>query len=436
MTLRGKNLMSSFIFTLSALGLQACADNKTTTAQMEFLQVDCEPSSTSVRCLLESAGATLMTIEDGFDWVTSAAELAIAMDSVGDNERAWSLMSDAVDRLVGIDDTKKRGTAIADIALALKSFKKNDNAKAIINSLRDRMVLLGAGGVKTDIECKLVTAIAIHESPQKARKLALALSQEDDTANAYRGRTQREIAAIFAKKGDFEAAMAMLDEITADFDYYKAIAHTDVMSAAAKAGKSDIVMSLKDEAESIANSQENSYFSAGILRDIGHSFFTLGDARQGKMYMDKALNAAKAAPKFQEKARSTSRIATRLSDVNQLDETSTILAGALALALQEESELMQNYSFYEIVGSAAFSGNMDMAKTLLEDLPPAPFGSASSLKAAGQRDLAWGLVRSGKTEQGIAVASAITAPREKVHAFSRIIRLLENPKMDPLPRYL
>jgi len=288
---------------------------------------------------------------------------------------------------------------------------------------------LESGSAKTDIMCKLVTAMAVHNDPIKARQSALTLSDEGDTANAFRGRTQREIAAILAKEGDFEMAISMLNEITADFDYYKAIAHTDIMSIAARAGRHDIVYELKDGAEAIANSQKNPYYTAAILRDIAHSLIILGDNKMGMGYFDEALEAAGKAPKFQEKARSTSRIVTRLADVGKTGETFDILQGALTLAKQEESTFMQNFSIYEIAGSAAFSGHTDMSKTLIEEMPDTPFGSARSLKAAGQRDLAWGLVRMGNMKGGMEVAKSIIASREKVQTFSRIIRLLNNPKM-------
>jgi len=423
------------LFTVSTLlGVQAC--NNSAERSTASTSQTCMLNSISQACILKNAEAVLADIEDNYAWVTSASELALAFDSNAQTDSAWKYMEKAVSRLNAIQDVAQRDGAAADLALALKSFKRNNSALSVIATLETYLESVENESEVTDISCKIVSAKAVHDNIKQARKLALALPQESSTANAFRGRTQREIVTLFAKKGDFDTAIDMLDEITADFDYYKAIAHTDVMSIAAKAGKVDIVKTLKPRAEAIAMKQENTYFTTGILRDIAHSYILLEKTDIAQTYLDRAVKAGAKAPKFQEKARSTSRIATRIADTGRTEGTKEVLQASITLASEEKSELMQNYSLYEIAGAAAFSQNFDMSKSIVEDLPDEKFFGASSLKAAGQRDLAWGLVRAKKIQEGIDLANSITAPREKVHTLSRIVRLLNNPTMNALPRYL
>lgn len=396
----------------------------------------CVANDVTTACIIDNAEATLATIQGDYDWITSATELALALDSQGDRSEAWSYLAQAVSRLPNISEIKGRDSAAADIALALKGMAQHASALPLIAALQAYSEAMDSAGKKADVLGKIVTARAVHESPGKARELAASLSQDEELANSYRGRTQREIADIFAKKGDFDSALSLLEDITTDFTYYKAIAQTDVMSEAAKSGHKDIVDQLKVQAEAIANEQGNKYFTAGILRDIGYSYIVLGDNAEGAAYIRKARLAAQQAPKFQEQSRSTSRIATRLADAGELDETLAVLEDAMRLLEDETSQMMVSFSRYEIAGSAAFTNNFQLSEELVNELPDEAFLSATSLRAAGQRDLAWGLVRSGRLGDGVTLANTIASPREKVHAFSRIVRLINDPSMNALPRYL
>jgi len=427
------NILTLLIFTLFVMSsaLTGC-----TSEPVSVTEIACAENDVSTSCILDNAEKTIAAIEGHYDWVTSAAELALALDSQGEGNQAWSYLEQAVKRLPNIADVKKRDGAAADLALTLKSMASSSAADPIISNLQSYGGAVEAAGKRADILCKIVTARAVHESPEKARKLALSLAQDSEIENSYRGRTQREIAAIFAKQGDVDSAISILEEITADFTYYKAVAQTDIMSQAAKAGNKDVLDTLRTGAEAIAEGQDNKYFSAGILRDIGHSYIVLGEDEVGANYIRKARLAAAQAPKFQEQSRSTSRIATRLADAGPLGDTLDILNDALKFLEQEESQMMTSFSLYEIAGSAAFSNNIEMSKKLVDELPDATFLSATSLRAAGQRDLAWGLVRHGNLNAGLSMANSITAPRERVHALSRIVRLINNPSMDALPRYL
>jgi len=421
---------------LALLVLAACNNNNAPVSGVSKAVEICAETDVRARCILETAETTLSSIEDGFDWTTSAAELAIAYDSQGETERAWALLGNATERLQAIEDAKKRATALGDIALALPKLKTDPKGKVLIVRLEALASAIESDGKRADVTGKIFTTRAVHGDIQTALSQALQMSQESEIEDTYKGRTLRELAVQFAKRGDFDIATSTIAQINSSFTYYGAVARTDVVAIAIAAGQTDIVNALLDQAESIAQAQDNEYFMASILRDIGYNLVTLGETKRGLIFFEAARESARNAKSMQEKARSMSRIATRLADCGDSQKAQEVIAEAVGLAQQVESEVMQNYSNYEISGSAAFSGDFTTAKALIRNLPDTAFGSATSLKSASERDLAWGLARNDQLVEGLKVANAITSKREKIHAMSRLVRLIGDPKMKALPRYL
>jgi len=418
---------------LALLSLPACNNNTPPPSPAaEF----CADMDVRARCILETAEETLSLIDDGFGWTTSAAELATAYDSQGHTDRAWAHLQSAVNRLDTIEDDKLRATALGDLALTLPKLGKNRNGQALIVQLIAKAALIDNADKRADVEGKLLTARAVHGDIDAALTDALNMSTESDGQDAYKGRTLREISTQFAKQGDFDTALSTITKIDSRFTYYAGIARTDVAAIAIKAGKQDIAEDLLQEAEPIAQAQDNGYFSAGILRDIGYALIKMEAPERGASFIAAARDGAREAKSMQEKARAMSRIATRLADSGQDEKAKAVIAEAMELASRVQSETMQTYSHYEIAGSAAFAGDFDTAGSVMDRLPETPFGSAASLKSASQRDMAWGLARSGQMSKALETAKTITSKREKVHALSRIVRLLSDPKMNALPRYL
>lgn len=396
----------------------------------------CTDRSTSARCLLENAQTVLSSIDDPFDWSTSAVELGIAKDSNGDSPGGLDDFKAALARAGMIDAPKRRATAYGDIALGLSKLKRSAAVLTFVNAVSAKAATIAREDKKADVLGKLVTARAVHGDLRGARTMALALPQATQTQDAYRGRTQREIAAVFAKTGDFEGAMATIEEMTASFTYYSAIARTDVAAFAVKVGRLDVVEKMISEAETVAATQDNGYFSGAILRDNGFSLVKMQAMERADPVFARALAQTRSANSKQEQARSMSRLATRLADCGLAGRAGPILSEAFGLTDEIASDAMRNFSLYEIAGSAAFSGDFQRARQIIAALPSTPFGSAASLKSASQRDLSWGLARRGEVAQAVQTANAIVSKRERVHALARIVRLLNDPGMSALPRYL
>jgi len=420
-----------FFITISIFGLASClavAESKT----------DCGEQQHSSDCLLQNASKTLVNIEDSFDWSSGAIELAIAYDTSGNSDKAWQLAEQALQRSQTIEEAGKRETAWADIALAMAKLHPDQRSIKIINSIEAELAKVENSGKRADILGKILSAQSVHGDADDAYDHALAMPRKEENEDAFRGRTLREIAAQFAKQGEFEKSLLALNKIDARFTYYSAIARTDVAAIALSKNKSNskYLEDLLKEAESIAETQENGYFAAGILRNISHVLFLQKKREPALGFLHRAKAASRLAKSPQEQSRSMSRIATRMADCGEIALASEIIDESLKLLEKEESTLMRDYSKYEAAGAAAFSKLFDVNEALLEAIPNTPFGSARSLKNSAQRDLAWGLARYGQWDQAIKVANNIDSNREKVHALSRLVRLLANPKMDALPRYL
>ncbi|MGJ8563075.1 MAG: hypothetical protein ACSHXY_05930 [Alphaproteobacteria bacterium] len=424
------------ILTISCLSLQSCKTNAGNRYLLNTVKVACTQESISPQCIADNAQLVLAGIDDPFDWATSAAELAIANDSLSNTEAVSSLLNEALSKADDIEDKKKRATAYGDIALALSKIQPTSAMMPLVEQLTERAKQAGSDDKKWDILGKLATARAVHGDRAGALKMALTMPSATYSQDAFKGRTQREISKKYAEAGDFKTAIEIINEIDADFTYYSAVARTDIAALAIEAGQPNLVERLFEEALSIAKKQDNGYFSGAILRDIGYSQVKMGETNKAKVMFANALELARGAKSDQEKARAISRIATRMADCGLTDQSAEILLEALSISGRIESETFANFALYEIAGSASFSAEFDLSRSLITEIPETQFGSAVSLKAAAQRDLAWGLARYGQVNEAMSIANSITSPREKVHTLSRLVRLLKTPAMNALPRYL
>jgi len=394
------------------------------------------PSDSSPTVVLQLAQKTLATIEDDFDWVTSAAELAIAEDEIAQNENAWVLMQQATHRTESIEDSKKRANALSELAAALSSLKPNQQFAGIHSQIKALASSIDNPDKQIDITGKLYSSLSAHGQSDSAYSKALGIAVENPAQESYKLRTLREIIVHMANQGHFDSAIKALDSLKGDFTYYQAVARTEIVTAAIKKNKYELIAPLMDEAIEIGRAQENGYFTAGALRDVAHGYISLGDIEKANAMIEEARNAARSSIKPNERARSMSRIATKLSNIGELNYSKDIITESITLTDSIESEVMLHYSLYEIVGAAAFSSEFVAARSLIKDIPDTPFGSATSLRSAAERDLAWGLARYGKTTEAIETALSITSLRESTQTLSRIARLLNNPEMSALPRYL
>lgn len=397
---------------------------------------ECSDIDISVRCILINAEETLSLIDDPFDYATSAVELAIAQDANGNKNKTWQLFDQAIEHASKIEDKARKETAMSDIALALSKVKANEQAMGVIETINSFALDIEDPVKMQDLKGKAITATAVHGDAAMAVALAYELPVGNFTLDSFKARTLREVASQTAKKGDFKTAVDQLSKITMGLPYYSSMAHSDIATTAAKMDEIGLIPEVLENATSIARGQDDGYFIAGALRDIGVAYVNYGDDHLAGQYFEEALEGARNANTFQEKARSMSRIATRMADVGITSSSLEILNEALSLARQEESELFRNFSLYEISGSAAFCGQFEMTRTLLEEIPDIPFSSTSSLLNASKRDLAWGLAKYGDFSGAIAAANSIETRRERVQTLSRIARIIIDPKMVAIARYL
>lgn len=397
-------------------------------------------NSAEITMILALAEETLSDIDDRFSWSTAAAEVAIAKDSSNHSEQAWTLIGQALSRSKAIEDPRQQANALSELASSLSYLNPkdgpNDQFLAAYDQIEKSVSAIENQDKRTDVMGKLYSSLAAHGQLDSAYKEALKLSAESPTQASYKSRTIREISAHMARQGQFDSAIAALENLQGSFTYYQAVARTGIVSEAIKQNKQELIQPLLDESVQIGRSQENGYFTAGVLRDVAYNHIQLGNMQRAEAFIEEARAAARLAQKQNEQARSMSRIATKLADAQKLDQVEEMINESLNLAMDVESGVMRNYALYEIAGSAAFAGLFATAQAIIKGIPDSPFGSATSLKSASERDFAWGLARHGHISEAIETARSITSPRERVQALSRIVRLLNNPEMNALPRYL
>lgn len=398
-------------------------------------QLSCEQTPAAIHCILQNADEALALTDDAFDRVSGAAELAIAYDTAGEYEQASVLIDTAIATVTLIEDTKQRGSALSEILTAIADMQATPKAADWV--VQVKLLSDGLDAAKqADLTAKSIIVEAVHHNAVLALDRAIALPHAQDLEANAKAITLRKIAGVLAAAGDFKNAQRGIDAVTMSIAYYQAMVRSDVARYAVKAGRVDLADRLLSEADTIARGLDNGYFIGAALRDIGFSYFVMGNEASAGVYFEDAREAARGADKQNEKARAVSRIATRLSDAGFYGEASPVISESIALATDIESDLMKGYSYYEIAGAASFSGDFETARMLIRNVPDNPLGSTASVRSAAMRDLAWGLARHGEVTEAVTTALAIETQREKIHALSRIVRLLTEPGMAALPRYL
>jgi hypothetical protein len=386
-------------------------------------------------CLLAQTAAILEETPDAFAFASGAGELALAYDAHGQADAAAALISRAIGRSDWIADAGVRGRALAEIAGTLADLQPHGLAPAWIDGIAARLPGL-AETQAADIRARLAAAHLAQVDAADGLAKTVALPQGTDTEAGYKAVALRKAANLLAKKGYFGEAAQAVDALTMSIEYYRSTVRSDLSSHAFQAGKTPLAAAWLAEAETIARSLEDGYFRAGALRDIAIVQIEMGNLGAAGTLIADARNAAAEAETPNEQARATSRIATRLADAGQTGAVPAILTDARSLAAAIESDMMKGYTAYELAGSAAFAGDIALAEALAAAVPDTPLGSTSSLAAVTRRDRAWALARQGDLTGGTALALQIHPARERVHALSRIIRLIADPDMAALPRYL
>lgn len=400
----------------------------------------CEGGS-PVACVLTQANEELDRVEVDSDWITAAIEIAIALDAAGRQGEAAAILTGAEKRAATLDDAGQRSAALGQIGGALAGFGSRGAVlrEAVLNVIADGEYHLGSVSdprKHQDILGKLAVARALAHDEDAALAIAGRMPQSDDNLAALKARTLHDIAPIQAEHGDLDSAVETLAAIDMGLTYYRAASRSDVAKIAAEAGRIDLANELLNEADKIAREQNDGYFVAGALRHIAEAWAAMDDERRALAYFKDATDGARRAMAPQQQARALSRIATALADYGYYDEAKAVVPEAIDIAGTERSDDLRYWAYYEIAGAAAFAGDFDAAFGLLGEISPSVAFSGTGLKGAAQRDIAWGLARHGQLSKALATAHDIDAPRMRVQTLSRIARILSDPAMPALPRYL
>ena len=428
---------NKFRYTLTTI-LLACFGACSEAGNGGATTTECSPGVLRSECLLADVEKILQAVDDVSVRTSVATEYAVALAADGDQQRALAVLSDTGERVGTAVDLEQRASLLADLVLAYHNIDAATDGSGALAAGRASMAHLDAEGKRLDLYAKFSVGEAYMGNVDQALDALLSFPDPaDESLLSYQARGLRELSSYQARLGDFESAKRTLSSITMGLTYYRSVAHSDVASSAFAAGQTSLATDLLDEAISIADSIDDGYFKAGALRDIGAAHLAGDDNGAVALdYFSAASEAAATANSFQERARALSRIGTTLADHGYYGDAASLLPRAIAQAQQEETQAMQDYSFYEIAGSAAFIGDFDTASEIVARLPETPLGSATSLKAVTQRDVAWGLARHGRLEDSVNLARSISSPRERAHALCRIVRLMHDEEMKALPRYL
>lgn len=426
------NIRSLSVGTLIAL----CSISLGVLARAPANEITCSTSKEQVACVLALAATALEQIDSPREWVAGATELAVALGAEGKRDRALELLDRAIARSHEIPNPADRIEELIALGTILTTLESLDRAEQVASSARHLLTRVEDAQKRWDLYGKLTSSEAKYADADLVLMAALSIPQNDSALASFKARTLREISATQAQKGDFQAARKTLDQLSMGLSYYHATARSDIALSAFAKGKTTLAIKLLENATTIARAQSNGYYRAGMLRDVAEALSSAGMSEQAAPLFQESIVAARVAASTQEQARALSRAATGLSDYHLFQDAIPILEEAESLAHEIESENVRFWALYEIAGSWAFAGQYDRALALAAQIPAIPYGSAQSLRGAVIRDIAWGMARHGQLNRALEAAKQISTAREKVQAFSRIVRVLNQPSMTALPRYL
>ncbi|MEO0996686.1 MAG: hypothetical protein AAFX58_04130 [Pseudomonadota bacterium] len=394
----------------------------------------CETSAEWPGCPLAAGTEVLHAMQDGADKVTAGAELALAYLAVGDVETARSLLADANARALAIDDAATRTQALTEIADAAADAGLATGEQALLAVWH--AVQIADPAKRADRLGRIAVLMARLGFGTDARRVAAALPTGDGTLGAYQARTLQGIAEQFAANGQLEQAAATLASATAGLIYYRAVGYAQIGRHAILAGRPDLGEAWLDQAVRSADEQTEGYFVAGALRRIAAEYAAIGDMNTATRFFGRAVDGARAASTQQQRARALSRIATTLADLGLHERAVACVNEAIAVAGADSDRAIAAWVAYEIAGAAAFAGDGDTAYAVLETIPADVEFAGRPVRAAAQRDVAWGLARHGDRRASLRLIGDIANARERVQALARLVRLHAQPDMPAYSRYL
>lgn len=364
--------------------------------------------------------------------VSAAIEVALAQAAAGSSSDAMQTVQSATAIARELDDSSERAVALAALAGAAATLNDVGWLRATLPIAIDAANAVESPTKQADLLSKLAVASAALDS-DAALAAALRLPQDDDTLAAYKARALAELAPLFAAQGQWALTEQTLAAVTMGLTYYRSVGHTRVARLAPDTAARERYFAT---ALSVARDLEDGYFKAGALRQVAAAKHDANDIAAAATLYAEAVTATAAASSAERRARALSRIATSRADDRDYQNARGYLPRALTALEDEERETMVLWSYYEIAGAAAFAGDAELAQTLVDKIPADTMFGKSPLRPAAERDVAFGLARHGQTARALDTATNIVSTRERVQALARIARLLADPTMASLPRYL
>lgn len=404
-------------------------------------------ASPDLECLLEHGARRLANIDDPASQVDGVVELAKARVAAGLNAQAYVALLEAGLTAAGQADPDSRGFLLASVSQAMADHSRDQSDLGSARNSAQHMArhmakaaLLAAAQLpaldrRADLTGKALVALAGAGKAEQALSQAMAMSADNSSQAAYKARTLKALAALRAET-DLARGRQIFQTIDMGITYYQATGAVELALLALKNHDQAAARELLEMAVEIARTDPDGYFVAGALREAAMANLAAGNSEAADRLVQEALAGARNASSAQQKARAVSRIASDLADAGRYQQARELLPQSEQLARMEASVSLRMWSFYELAGAAAAAGDFDTAGRLLAEIDPGIDFSGRSLLSAAQRDVAWGMARHGKLDRALLMAETIESAREKVQALSRIVRVMVDPEMKALPRYL
>lgn len=424
--------MIRILFFSALLVLSGCASVNSNSRTTDG-NIDSRLGPEAVLHLAENA---LETVNDSKIKSEVSVEVAKAQFALGQTEKAKKTLQTSSNGVDSIEGLKNKVSAMYAIAKGFADIGAKEETLALVDRTFDSLRKMEVTSSYWNTVGKLATTLATVEDFEKAFSVIDTMPDIGYAESAYKARTYKEIATLQAALGDFDGALSTLDKITMGITYYASTARAEVATYAINMGEKEIADKILAEALKIADEEnENGYFKAGMLRYVAQTYGKTKNTSDLIKYLEETVVASKNAPDSAYEARALTRVASAWADFGYNERGLDLITEALKIAQNIEEDSAHNRALYEIAGAAAFASDFEAAMKIAENISNDPQGGAMSIKNATYRDIAWGMVRHDRLAEAIQLVKKINTPREQVQAYSRIVILMKNPKMNAAPRY-
>lgn len=405
-------------------------------AQEDQIKTQICTTAPTPSCLVEMAVSLSEKLPISVARAQVSIEIAYAQHAMGNAEAAHDILTHASSLSFSFDDPEDKAAVLLSVAEAQAGTGASNQARKSVQQAlafeHEMPTALGRSNL-IGTAAKIYARVGDFDM---ALGLVNGHPESESGLASIKARTFHDIGPLQAKAGFIDAGLETVRRATMGLQYYRASALTDIAKVSFDMGDDDQANALLAEAQQIAVSLDDGYFVAGALRHVGEAAFHGGLIDRARDAYEAAVEGTRSQPMGQARARALSRAATAMAESGFNEQALGVLAEAVDVAKAEENEAMRQYARYEIAGAFAFAGAIQLAVDIAIALPDTAFSSAHSLRGVTVRDVAWGEAKYVDPVNAVARALKINSTREKVMALSRIARVLVDPEMKSLSRYL